>query len=156
MKALVVYDTRFGNTRQIAQIVGDALEERFDVQIVPAAEAAPLPTDIDLLVIGGPTHAHGASADMKALLNRVRRRAAFDTRFRMPRWLSGSAAGVIAKRLKQAGCAMTLPPESFFVARTQGGRLLPGEDERARAWARAVLEAHPASARAQPTAGPRA
>jgi flavorubredoxin len=154
MKALVVYDTKFGNTKQVAQAIGDVLAEGFEVQVIPAAEAAPLPREIDLLVVGGPTHAHGLSAPMKALLGGVERGAlagvpatAFDTRFRMPVWLSGSAAQVIAKRLRRAGCREVHPPESFFVAREGSNPPLPGELERAGAWARAVLAVLPAPTR---------
>ena len=151
MSALVVYDSMFGNTRQVAQAIGEALAERFAVQVIPAAEAVPLPADIDLLV-GGPTQAHGARPGMKALLATVTRGAiegvrvaAFDTRFQMPRWLSGSAAGVIAGRLRRTGCEIVAPPESFFVARAQEGPLLPGELERASAWARTLVAALPAT-----------
>jgi flavodoxin len=154
MDALVVYDSKFGNTKRIAQAIGDTLAERFAVQVIPAAEAAPLPTEIDLLVIGGPTHAHGASAGMKALLDTIKRdslagipAAAFDTRIRLPRWLSGSAAGVIAKRLAKAGCGLVVSPESFFVTRMGENPLLPGELERASAWARALLTAVPSTSR---------
>jgi len=154
MKALVVYDSQFGNTRWIAQAAGDALAGAAEVQVVPVAEAAPLPEALDLLVVGGPTQGHGASPGMKALLDSIGRgslegvpAAAFDTRFRMPRWLSGSAAGVIARRLRTAGARLVASPESFFVARAKEGPLLPGELERAGAWARAILEAVPASGR---------
>jgi flavodoxin len=142
----VVYDSKFGNTRTIAQAIGDTLAERFQVQVIPTAEAAPLPADVDLLIIGGPTHAHGASEGMKALLDTLGRgalkgvpAAAFDTRFKMARWLSGSAAMVIARRLRAAGCTPALPPESFFVTRDKEPGMLPGEMERARFWAHALL-----------------
>jgi menaquinone-dependent protoporphyrinogen IX oxidase len=145
MKALVIYDTKFGNTRRIAQAVGDALAERFAVQVVPAAEAASLPPDLDLLVVGGPTHGHGLSEGMKATLAGIGRdalrgvpAAAFDTRLQMPRWLSGSAAGLVAKHLEKAGCALVAPPESFFVARTGDNPLLPSELEHADTWARSL------------------
>jgi flavodoxin len=152
MKSYVVYDSKFGNTRQIAQAIGDELAVVGAVQVIPAAEATPLPADLNLLIIGGPTHAHGASAGMKALLNEIGSgsldgvpAAAFDTRFHMARWLSGSAAGAIAKRLRKAGCELVMPPESFFVSRDDEPVLLPGEFDRARSWARAVLTAVPAT-----------
>jgi flavodoxin len=148
MKALVVYDSMFGNTRKVAQAIGEVLGRQFLVQVIPAAEATRLPADVDLLVIGGPTHSHGASAGMKALLGGLQPdaltgvpAAAFDTRFQMPRWLSGSAATVIDKRLRKAGCQMVVAPESFFVAREDKAPLLPGELERAPAWAETVLAA---------------
>jgi flavodoxin len=148
MKALVVYDSRFGNTQQIAHVIGEVVGKEYLVQVIPAAEAVPVPGDLDLLIIGGPTHAHSASEGMKALLGTLRplalngvQAAAFDTRFQMARWLSGSAALVIGKRLRQAGCTMVVEPESFFVERGQEGPLLPGELERARSWAENVVAA---------------
>jgi flavodoxin len=152
MKSCVVYDSKFGNTRKVAQAIGDELAAAGAVQVIPAAEATPLPADVDLLIIGGPTHAHGASAGMKALLNALGSgslegvpAAAFDTRFHVARWLSGSAAGVIAKRLRGAGCELVMPPESFFVSRDEEPVLLSGECDRARSWVRAVLSAVPAT-----------
>lgn len=152
MKALVVYDSKFGNTKQVAQAIADTLAERYTVQVIPAPEAGPLPADVDLLVLGGPTHAHGLSVPLRALLAGVSRgslrgvpAATFDTRFQMSRWLSGSAARVAARRLRRARCVLVVPPESFFVARAQEGPLLPGELERAGAWARGLLAAVPAT-----------
>ena len=152
MNALVIYDSKFGNTRQLAEAIGASLEERYTVRVLSVIEAAPLPADIDLLVVGGPTQAHGASAPMKGFLDWVGHHtlpgvpaAAFDTRFKMPRWLSGSAAGVIGGRLRKEGCALIAPPESFFVTRSEPVTLLPGEIERAAAWARALPVVEPAA-----------
>jgi hypothetical protein len=61
--------------------------------------------------------------------------ACFDTRFRKARWLTGSAAGVMARILGRAGITLLIPPESFFVVGTEGP-LCDGELERAAAWAR--------------------
>lgn len=150
MNALVIYDTKFGHTEQIARAIGDALTPEFTVKVISAAEGVSLPPQIDLLIVGGPTHAHGISNPMKDLLATIGqgtlagvRAATFDTRLRAPRWLSGSAAGVIDKRLREAGCAIVTPPESFFVARNEDAELLPGELDRARTWARALLAATP-------------
>jgi flavodoxin len=149
MNALVIYDSKFGNTRKIAEAIGQTLQERCAVQVLPSPEATPIPTDIDLLVIGGPTQAHGASPGVKALLATINPRslpnvpaATFDTRFDKPRWITGSDAAVIAKRLRRAGCTMVLPPESFFVEHAEGP-LAPGELERAHTWAQDLLAAVP-------------
>ncbi len=76
--------------------------------------------------------------------------ATFDTRYRMARFLSGSAAADAAHQLERAGCSMVAPPESFFVERDrppqgekrQHGReqLEPGEIARARAWGAELAE----------------
>lgn len=57
--------------------------------------------------------------------------AAFDTRNRGPRLLTGSAAKTISRRLRRHGCVMVASPESFLVT---GPHLLPGEEARAAAW----------------------
>jgi hypothetical protein len=62
--------------------------------------------------------------------------AAFDTRLRWPRWLSGSAAGDIAERLVALGAHVLEPAASFIV--TMKPELAPGELERAAAWAKAL------------------
>ena len=41
VKALVIYDSKFGNTEQVAQAIADTLEESGSVQLVPVDEAGP-------------------------------------------------------------------------------------------------------------------
>jgi hypothetical protein len=62
MKAAVVYESMFGNTRKVAEAIGEALSPYMDTKVrnVAASEDVDL-TDLDLLVIGGPTHAWGMS-----------------------------------------------------------------------------------------------
>ena len=58
MKALVVYESMFGNTEQIARAVAAGLAESIEVQLAEVADA-PMEADPDvaLIVAGGPTHA---------------------------------------------------------------------------------------------------
>ena len=62
MRALVVYESMYGNTKEIAAAVADGLSSSIPVQS-PEVRAAPtvIADDIGLLVVGGPTHAHGMS-----------------------------------------------------------------------------------------------
>lgn len=62
------------------------------------------------------------------------RALAFDTRYRGPRLVRGSAARNVAGLLRGLGCRLLAPPESFFVTGEQGP-LEPGEEYRAKAWA---------------------
>ena len=63
MKALVVYESMFGNTRRVAQEIAAGLGTRFAVSVVPVSEATPdLVEDVDLIVVGGPTHVHGMAS----------------------------------------------------------------------------------------------
>ena len=62
MKALVVYESMYGNTHVIAEAIADGLGETADVRLAPVSEAeAALIDNPELVVMGGPTHAHGMS-----------------------------------------------------------------------------------------------
>ena len=62
MKAVVIYESMYGNTHQIANAIADGLRTSAEVVVVPVDEAeAELVKSADLVVIGGPTHAHGMS-----------------------------------------------------------------------------------------------
>ena len=60
MTALIVTESLFGNTLAIAEAIGDGIAEvrgPETVRVVHASEApAELPSDVDLLVVGAPTH----------------------------------------------------------------------------------------------------
>jgi len=111
MNALVIYDTQFGNTEQIAQAIAGGLGEFGQARAVHVnrSQEAEL-READLLVLGSPTVAWNPTPAMQAYLKGIApgslsrlRTACFDTRKRLPRLLSRSAAGVIAKRLKSLG-----------------------------------------------------
>lgn len=62
MRAVVVYESMFGNTHAIAEAVAKGLATGNEVKIVPVGEALRLPLEgVDLVVVGGPTHARGMS-----------------------------------------------------------------------------------------------
>ncbi|HEY8721330.1 flavodoxin domain-containing protein [Pengzhenrongella sp.] len=54
MRALVVYESMFGNTRDIAQAVADGMSAEVEVEVVEVG-AAPehLDAEVGLLVVGG-------------------------------------------------------------------------------------------------------
>jgi menaquinone-dependent protoporphyrinogen IX oxidase len=63
MRALVVYESMYGNTRVVAGEIAAGLRIGYEVRMVPVAEAtAELVAGADLLVAGGPTHMHGLSS----------------------------------------------------------------------------------------------
>lgn len=63
MRALVVYESMYGNTRVIAGHVADGLRPTHEVTVVPVGQATEeLVAAADLLVVGGPTHMHGVSS----------------------------------------------------------------------------------------------
>jgi hypothetical protein len=172
MRALLVYESMFGNTQEIARAVASGLLARMSVDVVEVGAADPgVPGGIDLLVVGCPTHAFGmsrpqtrvqatektdrplvsAGSGLREWLDTVDRRAdrpataAFDTRAKLP--LPGSAARAAARRLRRSGYRIAGPPATFYVAGTTGP-LLDGEVERAREWGRRLAAA--AAARISP------
>jgi len=62
MRAVVVYESMYGNTHLVADAIGTGLGTALEVSVVPVSHADPaVLADADLVVVGGPTHAHGMS-----------------------------------------------------------------------------------------------
>jgi hypothetical protein len=62
MLAVVIYESMYGNTHRVADAIGAGLGAVFDVSVVPVSKVSPaVLADGDLVVVGGPTHAHGMS-----------------------------------------------------------------------------------------------
>jgi flavodoxin I len=159
MNVLVVFDTQYGNTEQVARAIAAALAPSSSVRLAKADQITKLEVEgIDLLIVGGPTQRQRMSAPLTAVLEATPRGAlkgvkvaAFDTRYRMSAWLSGSAARRIARHLRKLGGRLVVPPESFFMERDvppQGHkrrheleRLEPDEVERATRWAAEIATA---------------
>lgn len=147
MKVQVVYCSHKGNTRRIAERIGETLRNHGEVEVVDVSSAPiPPPDDLALLVVGGPTEGHGMTPEIRDYLERLdlrwsmgRATAAFDTRLDWPRLLSGSAADQIANRLAALGAKVMGSPGSFLVTMTP--ELEPGELERAAEWAEQLAEA---------------
>ncbi|WP_395244659.1 flavodoxin family protein [Agromyces sp. MMS24-K17] len=155
MRALVVVESVWGNTEALARAIVAGLGAG---ATLTTADAAPdsLPADLDLLVVGGPTHAFGMSRpetrasarEQGATLvpergirefiaglgtpPRGMRVATFDTRTVSPR-LPGSAAKKALKRLVGLGFEPLAKPVSFGV-HGYTGPLAEGEVARAEAW----------------------
>ncbi len=168
MRALVVYDSFFGNTEQIARAIGNALGSPDHVQVSRVSELKPAQlAGLDLVLVGSPTRGFRPTPAIaewiKSIpadgLQRVRV-TAFDTRIattdigpaplRIMVKLGGYAATPIAEMLKKKGGDLFMPPEGFFVKGEQGP-LKEGELGRAADWARRCQsEIAPARGQDQP------
>lgn len=152
MKKLVVYDSVFGNTEQVARAVGQALGGQVEVLAVSQVTPQHL-SGLGLLLVGSPTRGFRPTPAITEWLKAIPDQAlrgvpagAFDTRiatqdispriFRGIVALGGYAAKPIAAGLQKKGARLAAPPEGFYVAASEGP-LKSGELERAAAWARA-------------------
>jgi flavodoxin len=158
MEALVVYDSFFGNTEQIAQSIGNALGRPDDVGILQVVDVKPERlAGLKLLIVGSPTRAFSPSPAIKKFLKSIPkdglksvRVAAFDTRMtdeeidsavfilRFFVNIFGYAAKPISDRLVKKGGQLIAAPEGFFVQGMEGP-LKEGELERASNWAKQIL-----------------
>jgi hypothetical protein len=172
MRALVVYESLFGNTKQVAEAIADGLRPTMEVELTHVADVWHADPAVDLLVVGGPTHAMsmtrpstraeavkqgapaGPDVGLREWLKTFRPGlsqpvlATFDTKLAKARRVPGSAAKAAARAGRRAGFALATRPQSFWVAGTPGP-LAPGEVDRARAWGSSL--ARIAAERALPT-----
>jgi flavodoxin len=145
MNSVVIYGSRYGNTRKLAEAIAGVLQEDGEAHVFEAdATPSSFLEKADLIVVGGPTEGHGMTGPIEQLFDRIgkgalagKAAAAFDTRLRWPLWLSGTAASGIASNLRRAGAVLVMPQMSFLVAGKQP-ELEPGELLRAEKWARAL------------------
>ena len=64
MRALVVYESMFGNTHAVAAHIADGIRTVFESTVASIHDATPEQiADADLVVVGGPTHVHGMSSE---------------------------------------------------------------------------------------------
>ena len=165
LRALVVYESMFGNTEQVAEAVARGLRlEGVDTALVEVG-AAPSAVDagVDLLVLGGPTHAFsmsrgstrqdavakGADPDrartgLREWLGSVRLDgghlpdlAVFDTRVSKVRWLPRAAGPAASHAARRRGLTTIAKPVGFLVEDISGP-LVEHELERAVVWGREI------------------
>lgn len=177
LRALVVYESMFGCTEEIAQAVAEGLRiEGFAVHLTDVRNAPPAEgDDVDLLVVGAPTHAFSLSrpatradalrqgarvgSDSTGLREWLEARksgtspngrlaAAFDTRVTKVRRLPKAASTRAGHLLIRQGYELVSRPTAFLVDDTRGP-LVAGEIGHAVTWGRVVALA--ARQRVHPT-----
>jgi hypothetical protein len=163
LQALVVYESMFGNTEQVAAAVARGLQlEGVDTGLVEARSAPTgLSPDLDLLVVGGPTHGFSMSrsstradavgrgapqqradlgirewlGSLQLAAGHLPGLAAFDTRVTKVRRIPQAAARSASRLGRRRGLEPLARPMGFLVEDTKGP-LAEDELERAVAWGR--------------------
>jgi len=156
MKALIIYDSVFGNTEKVAQSIGAALGLQGQVETLLVGQVTlDQLRGLEVLIVGSPTRSFRPTPAISQFLKALPKNhlaginvAAFDTRI----WLNtidsaafrflvdkgGYAANTMAKALTKQGGNLIVPPEGFLITGEQGP-LKEGELERAAEWAREIL-----------------
>lgn len=158
MKALVVYDSFFGNTEKVAKAIGSALGSPKDVSVCRVSETnQAMLKGVELLIVGSPTRAFSATPAIKTFVRRIPGRSlegvkvsAFDTRMKIDEktpgilrffaGIFGFAGKPILDGLVKKGGNQIMPSEGFFVIDSEGP-LADGELERAAEWAKRIIKA---------------
>jgi flavodoxin len=161
MKVLILYDSFFGHTEEVASAIAAATETHATVEtwhILGTPRRFPRP--LDLLIVGTPSRDGKPS---EPLMNYIKampigsiegvRTATFETR---PDLETGrrsilstfrrkeSAAGAVALALRNLGGEAIAPPQSFLCA-PDGSSFIEGELARAGDWAISLLSGEPVS-----------
>jgi hypothetical protein len=156
MKAVVVYESLWGNTAAIARAIAEGIGQGTQAVTTDAALPEAI-ADADLIVAGAPVLAFSLPTDamrdsvaqsevgaptppdlthpslrswLDSLPGGSGRCAAFETRIW---WSPRGATGDIEKRLQRAGRRIISKPQKFVV-KNKYGPLREGEIERARQW----------------------
>ena len=149
MHTVIVFDSDYGNRREIAEAIATDLRTAGPVDItrVRTRAAASLPPDVDLLIVGSPTRVRHLSTRVRGYLEQLPAKslagieaAAFDTRAQGWKLLTGAASGGIGRQLRKHGAHLVVRPESFQVMAKEGP-LADGEVSHAHTWAQHILAA---------------
>jgi flavorubredoxin len=127
-KAIVMYDTLFGNTEKVAEALARGIKDHgVEVKCISIKDATIDNLEqYDLIAVGAPTHFLKASKPMKEFLSGLEGASkkfagkygfAFDTRY--DSFMAGSAAKYIEKKLDEIGLEIIKPRTSAIVRGTK-------------------------------------
>ena len=126
-KAIILYDSLYGNTKKVAMSLTRGLESGgvyVDVIPIQEFEISEL-NNYELIGIGGPTHFHGASKQMKSFLSKIKHLRlkskvgfAFETKADFK--FSGSAAKRIVRSLKKMKIRLIQPIITGIILNKEG------------------------------------
>jgi hypothetical protein len=145
MNVWILYESRLGNTAQLATAMVQEMARSERVRLLLASQAG-APSGVELLLVGIPSHRNSRPNCVLDWLRRLPvgaltgvRVSVFDIRFTPPRWFEFSMLHKIGRALLRQGGKYASPPESFFLAGPEGP-LAEGEIQRACAWAVKMIQ----------------
>jgi flavodoxin len=148
MNTLVVYFSKFGNTQKLAEAITERLTSNGNVRTISSDDLTVNDMkDIDLVVMGSPTHNMNLPKSVKPVFENLPKRtlpgtpvAAFDTSYKMSAILAHfTAAKKLSRKLRKLGGKQIVPPATFHVVGREGP-LYEGEIERAQDWVELILK----------------
>lgn len=155
MNTLIVYFSKFGNTKKVAETIAETMTRAGDARVISIDQLTASDLDqVDLVVMGSPTHYQNLPKAVRSVLKTLPRGilvgksvAAFDTSLKMwgPLMLLTAAHRLLTK-LRKLGGKRVVGPETFLVEKSElrhDGEidlLYDGEIERAKEWAVAILK----------------
>lgn len=141
MKAIVIFDSNYGNTQLIADTIAKKLGNNVPHISVKDIKASDI-DDYELLVVGSPIIGWRPTEKIENFLTSLNfdklksiNAAAFDIRVKS--FMCGNAASKIAKILQKSGAKLIVPPMGFYV-KVQHAILFDGELEKAENWATSI------------------
>lgn len=154
MRMLIVYFSKFGNTRKVAETMAEVMRQAGDARVVSIDQlAAPDLEAVNLVVVGSPTHAFTVPQAVRSALDALpqgilagKSVAAFDTTVKLWPLRLMRASPKLLRQLRKLGGEPVAEPQTFFVRTSstqqpgEVGLLLKGEMERAREWAAGLLD----------------
>src|SRR3972149_5121690 len=128
MKAVVLYDSVFGNTQEVAEALASSLGARAQGELPrPSDQALQRIAGADLLVVGSPTRGFRPTEPMSNLLKGISsvglkgaRVAAFDTRFKADELKSATTRFVGKTGGGAAGAGRPLPQAAIGAKQLDG------------------------------------
>ena len=156
MKIIILYDSLFGNTKKIAEVIADTAASLHKTRLINADEVVFKDLKgVDLLIVGSPTQGGRPKQTLQLFLDQLAPGslkgigvAAFDTRFleknlnfvlRLLVRTIGYAAPKIETALVNRGGRLLVPSMGFIVE-GKSGPLAKGELERARLWTKQLVK----------------
>ncbi|MDJ0320907.1 hypothetical protein [Pseudarthrobacter sp. PS3-L1] len=133
LKALVVYESIFVDTKDVALAVGDGMDENLSVRVASVDDVGLTELDgYDVVVFGAPVQFAGVMRHVVGLPPHSEQAALFDTRLQGPGSFVGRKGTALRERLRGKGFSVLSDPESFMVA--SDPMLMTDELFRARRW----------------------